>query len=202
MAAALLLDRRISPMTLQTKLGSPQFIALGDSPLTITPWLTTGLYSSSYGKALCVVNTTDGPQSFTIDHRQFQSGDNPVSVYRLSFPDFYTQYLTGSLTSTAYTLQPGETLVLLYHSGPASYVRYVPVRFDLSVAANATQVVVRQIYGYAAALGEAGAASGTVCTKSPCAVPLDLGLGDTYVQVSYLDASNALIAQGEPIKLN
>jgi len=204
-AQGVMLAKRLASLTLQAKIASPSPVAYSytSGSATITPWMTTGAYRSPDGTTTVIyVNTSDGPQSATVNHPTYQIGSNPVSVYRIAYPEFYTQYLSGQLTAGQYTWEPGEVMVFVYHASAASYVVNTPISFDLSSVPNSASVVIRQTYVYPETLGEAGAASGVRCTVSPCRIPVDKGLGNVYIQSVYLDASGVELASGDPVKLN
>ena len=208
-SAGFRLAKRLTPDAFQSRIASPDLIAYAGDPV---PWLTTGAYCNEavYGtcgagdsKLVIISNTSDYQQSFNLDHTQYQSGTNPISVYRLGYPDFYTQLLTGLQSTQAITLQAGETMALIYHNSGASNVTQTAVKLTPPASGSPTQAVVRQIYVFPDPLQEAGSASATTCAiPGTCLVPLDNSFGNAYVQITYLNASNVVLRSETAIPFN
>lgn len=185
-AQAGILEKRIAPFDLQMFLPSPN---LGD------PWIECGARTSSLGKMVLCVNFSEAPVTTSINLANYQTGTNPISVYRMSYPNQNppTDLLTGAQGTVAYTFAGGETIAWLAHSGAVSYVQ--PAVLTFNPPAGATKMAVKFGYVYAQPLAESTAA--VVCNSSPCTVNIDPGLNNAYMQRTYLDAANNVISVGD-----
>ena len=193
------LIQRAAPFWLQTIQPAPRlsqpFIHNGgsNSKFNTGGWAPCHAQSSSFGKSLTCVNTSESATTITVDHTLRQAGTNPISVYRMIYPKLNTDLLSGAQAAQSYTLEAGESIVFLYHSGTSSYVIPVPFSFTLGSAAK---MAVRYSYGYPGPLREAPAQ--VVCTTSPCLVNLDPSLHDIWYQLVFLDVNNVQLSVSDP----
>lgn len=184
---------RLAPFYLQTYQPSPNYgVFLSADPFS-PAGVQSAVMASTNGKALTVVNFSESPNTVSIDLTKYQTGSNPISVYRLWWPALQTDLLTGVQGTVSETLPPGGVTVFVAHSGPSSYVQAVPYRFNFPP--NATKAALRYGYGYAGPLAEYRA--GVLCSASPCIVNLDPSLNDIYYQIDYLDDNNVRVSGGD-----
>jgi hypothetical protein len=182
---------RIAPFNFGSYLPSPNLSVVSQYPLV---WTQCTAHSGSVGNILSCTNFSEISQTLTVDHTKYQISTNPVSQYRIVYPGMHTDLLTGTLSSTTYTLAPGESVILLYSADGTSYVS--PETISGAAPSGATQMYLQYSYIYSNPLAEDGFSveCGSVTT---CTVNLDKSLGTVTGRRVYLNSGNQVVATGD-----
>jgi hypothetical protein len=159
--------------------------------------------TGSYGTLLMLLNTTETPQTRTVNLAPYITGSNTTTRYRLS--QYGTAVATTTNTSESVTLAPGETIAYILPVSASDrpiQPTFAPT-LSTTVIPNAAHIALEWAYDphlfpeFYKSNHEIPAQAGAISCDSSCTLPADSRIKQIYYRYRYLDASGRVLATSD-----